>query len=114
MSLTPAERSLRSRIAAYATLARNDPREINAKARQVYRDSFEAGHECRVCPPFTMPAGLSEREVARRADALRRGHFARLAFSSSRSRSRKKNAPGGSESPERPQERRRDRLPATV
>jgi len=114
MALSPAERSLRSRIAAYATLARNDPRAINAKARQVYRDSFAAGHQCQVCPRFDMPEGLSDAEVARRADALRRAHFGRLSLASSRARSRRKNAPGGSESPERPEERRRDRHPATV
>jgi hypothetical protein len=46
------QRSLRSRLGAYAALARNDPREINAKARLTYRDSFRNGHSCRLCPVF--------------------------------------------------------------
>jgi hypothetical protein len=87
--MTPEQRSLRSRIAAYAALSRNDPREINAKARRVYRDSFRNGHRCVVCPVFVMPEGLSPAEVDRRADALRKAHFGRLALKSSRVRSEK-------------------------
>jgi hypothetical protein len=90
--MTPAERSMRSRIAAYAMLARNDPRAVNAKARAVYRDSFRQGHSCAACPEFVMPAGHSEAEVTRRAEALRKAHYARLSLRSSRARSRNKKA----------------------
>jgi hypothetical protein len=83
---------MRSRIGAYAMHARNDPRAINAKARAVYRDSFRAGHTCAACPEFVMPAGLSEAEVTRRAEALRKAHYTRLSLKSARTRSRKRRA----------------------
>jgi hypothetical protein len=87
-ALSPDQRSLRSRIGAYATLARHDSRQINAVARATYRTSFRLGHACKVCPAFTMPPGLPESEVERRAEALRRAHYARLALRSSQARSR--------------------------
>lgn len=83
-----AQRVLRSRLGGYATAAKYDSREINAKARQTYRDSFQAGHECKLCPAFVMPDGLSPDEIERRALALRRGHFTRLAMASSRRRAK--------------------------
>lgn len=84
--LTAEQRSLRSRIAVHVALSRNDATQINARARQVYRDSFRLGHSCRLCPPFTMPAGLPDREVTRRAEALRQAHYARMALASSKAR----------------------------
>ena len=81
-----AQRVLRSRLGGYATAARYDAREINAKARATYRDSFRSGHGCLLCQPFVMPAGLSEAEVDRRATALRRQHYTRLSIRSASSR----------------------------
>lgn len=86
------QRQQYSRLGGYATAARYDGHAINAKARATYRDSFRAGHGCKLCPAFTMPEGLPEAEVARRAEALRRGHFTRLAIASSRARAKRKNA----------------------
>ena len=85
-----AQRSLRSRLGGYRTAALYDAREINAKARSTYRESFRAGHACRLCPPFVMPAGLPEPEIRRRADALRSAHFTRLSIASAASRAKKK------------------------
>src|SRR3954470_5259290 len=85
-----AARSLRSRLGGYRTAALYDSREINEKARRTYRESFRAGHECRLCPRFTMPAGLSEAEIDRRAIAVRREHFLRLSMASASARTKKK------------------------
>ncbi len=89
MALTPGQRSMRGRLGAYAALSRHDSREINARARQVFRDSFRAGHGCRLCPRVDMPDGLPDGEVTRRAEMIRRAHFSRLAWASSRARSRR-------------------------
>lgn len=89
MPLTAEQRSLRSRIAAYATNARHDGRAITAQARATYRASFEQGHGCAVCPSTELPADLSDAERSRRADMLRRAHYSRLALRSSRARSEK-------------------------
>lgn len=86
MGLTAEQRSLRSRIAAYATNARHDGRAITAQARATYRASFEQGHGCAVCPTVQLPADLSAVERSRRADLLRRAHYGRLALRSSRAR----------------------------
>jgi hypothetical protein len=87
------QRSLRSRLGAYAALARNDPREINAEARLTYRDSFRNGHSCRLCPVFATPLGLPESEITRRAEMLRRAHNTRLSLASSRTRSKRRADP---------------------
>lgn len=93
MALTAEQRSLRSRIAAYATNARHDGRAITATARATYRDSFSTGHRCAVCPLIELPEGLSQAERNRRSESLRRMHYTRLALASSRSRSKKKGGP---------------------
>jgi hypothetical protein len=86
MPLTPEQRSLRSRIAAYATNARHDGRAITTAARSAYHDSFLLGHQCRVCPAVVLPSTLSNDERMRRAGLLRHAHYARLALKSSRVR----------------------------
>lgn len=88
--MTPEQRSLRGRIGALVALSRNDPVEINAKARQVYRDSFSTGHECRICPRIDIPADLPEAERTRRADTIRRAHYARIAMCASRASTRRR------------------------
>lgn len=93
MALTAEQRSLRSRIAAYAANARHDGRAITAQARATYRASFERGHGCAVCPAVELPDGLSATERSRRADMLRRGHYARLALKSSRTRAKRRAGP---------------------
>lgn len=81
---------MRSRIAAYAANARHDGRAITAQARATYRASFERGHGCKVCPLIELPEDLTPADRAKRADMLRRGHYARLALRSSVSRSKRK------------------------
>jgi hypothetical protein len=77
-SLTPAERVMRARMAAYTLHARYDPRETTKAARRAFNQRFLD----QVDPDRRLP----ERERLRRAEAARRAHFARLAYLSARSR----------------------------
>jgi hypothetical protein len=82
--MSPAERSLRARMAAHAMHARNDPEEITAKARAAFLDRFEREAD---------PDGvLSPEERRRRAEHLRSAYFARLALAAARAR-RTRRAP---------------------
>jgi hypothetical protein len=78
MSLTPSERSLRSRLAAHAMHARNDSREVTAKARETFRNSFYEQ---------TDPT-LPHEERLRRAEHLRKAFYTRLALKSAQARRR--------------------------
>ena len=74
----PADLRLQGRIGALRLHALRDPRETTAKARQVFRDSFER---------LVDPAGvLPPDERRRRADFARRAHYARLARLSAQAR----------------------------
>lgn len=77
-SLTPSERVMRARMAAYTVHARHDPRETTTAARSAFNQRFldEVDPERR----------LPERERLRRADAARRAYFTRLAYLSARKR----------------------------
>lgn len=77
-SLTPSERVMRARMAAYTLHARHDPRETTKAARSAFNQRFldEVDPERR----------LPERERLRRADAARRAYFTRLAYLSARKR----------------------------
>ena len=74
----PADLRLQGRIGALKLHAMRDPRETTAKARQVFRDSFER----EVDPTGALPA----EERRRRADFARRAHYARLARLSAQAR----------------------------
>jgi len=76
--MSPAERSLLARQAAHTMHALYDAHETTAKARA----SFLAKFEREVDPDGVLP--LDERR--RRAEHLRRAHFARLARASARVR----------------------------
>lgn len=76
--LTPGERALRSRLAAYSMHARHDPFETTRAAR----DAFFARFEREVDPDSELP----ERERRRRAVAARKAYFARLALRSAKAR----------------------------
>ncbi len=79
MSLTPAERALRARIAAHTLHARiTDPSAHTAPARRVFLSRFER----EVDPDGLLP----EDERHRRADHARKAYFARLAFASAKAR----------------------------
>lgn len=84
--------SLAGRIGGHARAAMYDGREMTARARERFRESFAQGHACRVCPGLTLPDDLLPVERARRAEALRRAHYARVAMASARVRSKKKAA----------------------
>jgi hypothetical protein len=85
-SISPAERSLRARLAAYALHSQRDPRETTAKARAAFLAKFEREAD----PKGVLP--LEERR--RRAESLRRAHFARLALGSVKARRKAKGSDG--------------------
>ncbi len=72
MELTPAQRSLRARIAAYALHATHDPRVTTRPAR----DAFMARFERQVDPDGTLPG----HERRRRAEAAKKAYFNALAL----------------------------------
>ena len=76
--LSPAQRVLRARIAAYALHAQRDPKATTAPARAAFLERFE-----RQVDPDRR---LSRDERLRRALAARRAYMTRLAFASSRAR----------------------------
>ena len=79
--LTPAEASLRGRLGAHVLHATYDSRAITAKARAAFLARFEQ----QVDPAGALPPD----ERRRRADHLRKAHFARLALKSAQARRRK-------------------------
>jgi hypothetical protein len=79
LSLTPEQRRLRASIAAHVQWAKEpDPTARTATARKAFMERFEREAD----PDGT----LDPAERARRAEHLRRAHFARLALASSRAR----------------------------
>ena len=87
MELTPEQRRLRARIAAYALHASHDPRETTKAAR----DAFMARFERQVDPEGTLP----EAERRRRADAAKKAYFNALALKSARARGGRRERGGG-------------------
>jgi len=82
-SLTPAERVLRARLAAYSLHAGRDSREVTAPARKAFLARFEAEVD---------PDGvLTPAERLRRADLARKAYFTRLALKSAQARREKRN-----------------------
>jgi hypothetical protein len=81
--------SLAGRVGGLTRSAMYDGREMTAAARQRYRQSFAFGHECQLCPKVQIAAQLPLSERQRRAEALRRAHFSRLALASARARARR-------------------------
>ncbi|HET6836112.1 MAG TPA: hypothetical protein VFH30_19780 [Acidimicrobiales bacterium] len=81
--LTPAERSLRARIAVHTSWAQTPDRAARtAPARRAALDRFQR----QVDPD----GSLSEAERARRAEQAMRAHMARLALRSAQARRRQK------------------------
>lgn len=85
--MTPAERSMRARIAAHSRLANAseaDRRDMTAAARRAFADRWERQVD---------PDGvLAPDERARRADHAKAAHFHRMALKSAQSRRRKRPA----------------------
>ena len=76
--MTPAERALRARMAAYTLHAKRDARETTSAARAAFLDRFDR----MVDPDGT----LSDTERQRRAAAARKAYFTRLALRSAQAR----------------------------
>ena len=76
--LTPEQRSLRARLAAYSMHAHNDSKETTRSARAAFDERFYR----EVDPDNALP--IEERE--RRANYARRAYFTKLSFESSRLR----------------------------
>jgi hypothetical protein len=75
---SPAERSLRARLAAHSMHAQHDARETTTAARAAFLARFEV----EVDPDGT----LSPEERRRRAEHARRAYFTRLALASAKAR----------------------------
>jgi len=101
MAIDRAQQAKWGRIGGFRLAATRDPKVYTAAAREAFLAGFNEGHSCRLCGTVSMPLGLAESEVERRARAIRREHFARLAIASSRARSKGK-APGVSARPGAP------------
>ena len=81
--MNPAQRRLRSQIAAHTSWANtSDRRERTRKASEAFLERFEREVD---------PDGLLDpEERARRAESARRAYFAALALKSSQARSRRR------------------------
>lgn len=88
--MTPAERSLRARLAAHSLHAQRDARETTSAARATFLARFER----QVDPDGLLPP----EERARRAESAKRAHFTKMAMASARSRRRE---PAAAESAKR-------------
>lgn len=84
-NLTPEQLTLRGRVAAHARWSKEDPSGNALRGQQGLRDRFD--REARETEP-----GLTDAEYARRAASAYKAHMARLAFASSKARTR--NGPG--------------------
>jgi hypothetical protein len=83
MSLTPAQRILRSRLGGLRTAQLHDPREYTAPARRAFAERFYVG----------IPETLPQSERDRRAEAARRAYFTKMALNREVARTRKKAGP---------------------
>lgn len=106
--------SLAGRIGGYARAAQYDGRDMTAAARRRFAESFLEGHACRVCPNVTIEAGLLPEERSRRAEALRRAHFARVALASAKARSKRRARPDRDSGGPTEADRDRDRTPTAA
>ena len=78
MMASPAERTLAGRIGAYSLHSQRDSKEITANARRAFLSKFDE---------LVDPRGeLPPAERARRAEAARKAHFAKLSLASAKAR----------------------------
>lgn len=84
--MSPAERSLRARMAAYRLHSRYDSRELTGPARAAFNERFVR----EVDPDRLLP----EAERQRRAECARKAYFAALSAKSARAR-RSRSQQGG-------------------
>lgn len=84
MALTPEQRVMRARIAANTRWAHEDPAVQSARMVRGLQERFEREVD---------PDGLlAPAERARRADAAKRAHYARLGLASSKARKQRQSA----------------------
>jgi len=79
--LSPSQRAMQARLAAFVLHSRYDSRELTRPAREKFLDRFID----EVDPERTLPQ--AERE--RRAECARRAYFTRLALKSAKARAQK-------------------------
>jgi hypothetical protein len=84
MPMTPAQRSLRSRLAAHTLHATHDSRSLTEPARKAFLNKFER----EVDPEGVLP--VTERH--RRAEHARKAYMARLALKSAQARAARSSA----------------------
>ena len=85
--LTPAERTLRARLAAHTMHAQHDARDTTAAARAAFLARFEVEVD---------PDGvLTPEERRRRAEHARSAYFTRLAFERAKARRAERGLGGG-------------------
>lgn len=77
--MTPSERALWGRAGAAVSRSRHSPRDLTARAREAFLNKF-------LTEAQTMWPDLPRPELERRANELRKAHFARLAAKSVRAR----------------------------
>jgi hypothetical protein len=87
MSLSPGERSLRARMAAFAMHSQNDSKKTSQPARDAFQKMFLDEVD-----PFRE---LPEAERLRRAECARKAHFTRMAYRSAKVRRAKAAARRG-------------------
>jgi hypothetical protein len=88
--VTPEQRTMRARLAAYTRWSKEDPSDPNGSLRRAQKASMDR-FEREVDPDQKLPPA----ERARRAEAARRAYFTRLALMSSQARSRRKRLQQG-------------------
>jgi hypothetical protein len=94
--ISPAERSENARIAALIRSSREPSgAAMTAAARRTFWDSFELGHECRLCEAVVIDQDLPPEERQRQAAALRAVHFSKMARASRAAKSRRKKGGDG-------------------
>jgi hypothetical protein len=71
--------ALAGRLGGLSRSARYDGQTVTREARSSFAESFLMGHQCRVCPPISVPIDLPLEERERRAAALRKAHYVRIA-----------------------------------
>jgi hypothetical protein len=82
----PEERRALASIAALARSAKTTGAEMLEAANNVYRDSFNLGHQCEMCERIEIDQALPPEEIARRGYAAYRAHMRRLALRRDRHR----------------------------
>jgi hypothetical protein len=88
--LSSRERSQRARIAAFAMHAEHDTKATTAAGRRAAEQRFR---DKVISAAAAKGEELTEKEIERRASALRSAHMARLAFLSAKARRRAKRVP---------------------